>query len=68
MTASTSHFSGPAGQRPCSQCHHYGGPLPSNTVNCFCRHPRLSPVVGQPEHGCAYWEREPGADDDQHQP
>ncbi|WP_157271348.1 hypothetical protein [Azohydromonas aeria] len=29
-----------------------------------CRHPRLSPVVGQPEHGRAFWEHELDADDD----
>ena len=50
--------------QPCWTCQYFGGPLPDNDVNCFCRHPRLSPVVGQPEYGCAFWEREPGSDDE----
>lgn len=54
--------------RPCWTCQHFGGWLPDNDVNSFCRHPRLSPVVGVPAAGCAFWEREPGTDDEQRQP
>lgn len=62
------HFANQDEPRPCWTCQHYGGPLPNNDVNCFCRHPRLSLVVGQPEYGCAFWAREPGTDDEPRQP
>jgi hypothetical protein len=65
----SNYFAGQDEPHPCRTCRHYGGPLPDNDVNGFCQHPRLSPVVGQPENGCAFWEREPGTDDDEmHQP
>jgi hypothetical protein len=62
----TSNYFATSEPRPCWTCHHYGGPLPDNNINGLCRHPRLSPVVGQPENGCAFWEREPGTDDEPH--
>lgn len=51
-------------RRPCWHCQHYGG-IDANGITGYCRRPGLSPVVAQPEHGCAYWTREPGADDDE---
>jgi hypothetical protein len=66
--STTSYFAGQAEQRPCWQCEHFGGPLPDNDINRFCRHPRLSPVVGLPENDCAFWERKPGTDDERREP
>jgi hypothetical protein len=59
----SNYFAVQAEPHACWQCHNYGGPLPDSDINCFCRRPRLSPVVGQPENGCAFWERASGTDD-----
>lgn len=48
--------------RGCFTCTHFHG-------NLFCTHVLCErnggrSVVGVPIQGCAYWEREPGSDDD----
>lgn len=57
-----STFATPPEPHDCRTCEHFGGML--NRVNGRCEHPRLSPVVGQPEYGCAYWVRATGGDDE----
>lgn len=52
----------PTEPRPCWTCQYWGGW--ANEVNSWCARPGLSPVVGQPEYGCAFWTREPGSDDE----
>jgi hypothetical protein len=61
----SNYFAVQAEPHACWQCHHYGGPLPDSDINCFCRHPRLSLVVGQPENGCAFWVCASGTDDNE---
>jgi hypothetical protein len=56
------HFTAPPEPHRCPDCEHWGGWL--NRVNGLCAKPGAAPVVGQPEHGCAYWVRATGADDE----
>lgn len=46
----------------CRSCTHNKGVLMGAHV--VCQHRAGTYVVGRPELGCAYWEREPGADDE----
>lgn len=58
--------SGPA-QHPgggCWTCTHWQGEVAPDGTTPFCRNPQFNHSVGQPDKGCAYWEREPGADDE----
>ena len=57
----TSHFATP--NPPCATCAHFGHWIyvPSTA---WCEHPRAPHVRSQAEHGCVYWEREVGADDE----
>lgn len=52
---------------PCWTCHYYAGLTAFGTA-AFCTLPNGSKVVALPEHGCAFWEREPGADDEVRRP
>ena len=48
---------------PCWHCQHWGG-WAHGGPHSYCRRPGCSPVQAIPERGCAYWVREPGADDE----
>jgi hypothetical protein len=48
---------------PCWHCHYFGGFICEGT-HCECTHARLCKVMADPQAGCAFWEREPGADDE----
>ncbi len=49
----------------CWTCRHCSGPDPSGGARCAERPPRKSGhwLIARPADGCAFWEREPGADD-----
>jgi hypothetical protein len=47
---------------PCWHCHFYGG-LNSDGAHARCTHAR-SLIQAAPAHGCAFFEREPGVDDE----
>lgn len=49
---------------PCWHCHHFAKWLYGGINYVECAHPRLSKVKSDPQDGCAFWEREPGADDE----
>ncbi len=51
----------PARAQGCYTCRHFYGRLMAGHVTCEHRGAVL--VIGAAEMGCAYWEREPGADD-----
>jgi hypothetical protein len=51
----------PARARGCFTCHYFQGKLLADHV--VCEHRGGIQVIGRPAMGCAYWEREPGADD-----
>jgi hypothetical protein len=58
------HFSPHAArQQPCWHCRHFDGMNPPG-VNARCSRPGGNRVRSQPEGGCSFWEREPGADDE----
>jgi hypothetical protein len=48
--------------RGCFTCTHFQGRYSSGHV--VCEHRGGTHVIGQPKIGCAYWEREPGSDDE----
>lgn len=62
------HFANQDKPRPCWTCKYDSGLLSGNDINGLCGYPRLLPLVGQPGYGCAFWMREPGADDEPSQP
>jgi hypothetical protein len=45
----------------CYTCHYFGHRV---DVAVWCGKPGQGHVRSQAERGCAFWEREPGADDD----
>ena len=49
--------------RPCWWCQWYGGISPEGRHG-LCDRPRACRVTALPERGCAFYEREPGADDE----
>ena len=53
----------PARARGCLTCTHFHGRFHSGHVLCE-RQPNWPGVVGVPRDGCAFWEREPGVDDE----
>jgi hypothetical protein len=53
----------PARARGCWTCTHFQGQFYCGHVLCE-RESRWPRVVGVPLMGCAFWEREPGADDE----
>ncbi len=52
----------PARASGCYTCTHFHGQFYWEHVLCERRGGRH--VVGSPQDGCAYWEREPGVDDE----
>lgn len=48
--------------RHCRYCAHWLRWDPSDAAVCGLD--KQVQIVAQPERGCAYWQREPGADDD----
>jgi hypothetical protein len=52
-----------APDHPCRHCRWWGGP-DSSGAHALCERPKTSRVCAQPDRGCAFFEREPGADDE----
>lgn len=52
-----------ATDRPCWHCTHWGGWAWEGPAG-RCTRPNSAAVQAIPERGCAYWTREPGADDE----
>lgn len=48
--------------RGCFTCQHFRGQYFCDHL--VCEHRGGTHVIGRPLMGCAYWEREPGADDE----
>ena len=51
------------GDRACWHCQHFGAMIYAGTA-AWCARPGAAPVIATPARGCAYWGREPGADDE----
>ena len=51
-----------ARERGCFTCTHFHGRCLAEHL--LCEHRGGRHVIGTPTLGCAYWEREPGADDE----
>jgi hypothetical protein len=49
--------------RPCWFCHHFGRIVCDGTA-ALCVRQGDACVQASPGNGCAFWEREPGADDE----
>jgi hypothetical protein len=54
------------GTRPCWYCTHWGGPYTG--YHGLCNRPDNPRVQATMADGCAFYEREPGVDDDTWQP
>lgn len=52
---------------PCWTCHWFGY-LRAENRHGFCVNPQLHAMAVTPSTGCAFWRREPGADDDMARP
>ena len=52
----------PARARGCFTCTHFQGRFLA--AHLVCEHRGGVQVIGSPKMGCAFWLREPGADDD----
>jgi hypothetical protein len=52
----------PARARGCFTCTHWHGQFYCTHV--VCERTKAPHVIGVPRMGCAFWEREPGADDE----
>jgi hypothetical protein len=52
----------PARARGCFTCTNFHGQFYGGHLLCERDHARQ--VIGSPQMGCAFWEREPGADDE----
>jgi hypothetical protein len=48
--------------RGCFTCQHFHGGLMAGHV--ICEHRGVVQVIESPRMGCAFWQREPGADDE----
>lgn len=48
--------------RPCWQCQWFGYLMAENSHG-QCQKPTNVPMITMPNDGCAFWQREPGADD-----
>jgi hypothetical protein len=48
---------------PCWYCRYWGG-LIDGGPHGLCLNKKLTPVTAVPAEGCAFYEREPGVDDD----
>jgi len=53
----------PARARGCLTCTHFHGQFYAAHLLCE-RESRWPRVIGVPAQGCAFWQREPGADDE----
>jgi hypothetical protein len=53
-------------RRPCWYCHWWGGT--SGSAHSLCERPGGTAKKAQPRTGCAFYEREPGVDDDDWSP
>jgi hypothetical protein len=53
-------------ERPCWYCRWWGGEYAR--LHSLCDRPNGNRVQAQPRTGCAFFEREPGVDDDGWQP
>jgi len=51
----------PTRARGCYSCTHFHGNFLAQHL--VCEHRCGTQVIGTPKNGCAFWEREPGADD-----
>jgi hypothetical protein len=51
------------GFRPCWHCRHFVGLVYAGTA-ALCGRPGATPIAAAPASGCAFWSREPGADDE----
>lgn len=54
------------GKRPggCWVCTHWKGETSGDHRALVCRRDEQPIVLGTPDTGCVYWEREPGTDDE----
>jgi hypothetical protein len=52
-----------ANPRPCWECAHFDG-MTAGATAVLCGMPGGARVQATPERGCAFWEREAGADDE----
>jgi hypothetical protein len=52
----------PARARGCFTCTHFHGRFYADHL--LCENRGGSQVIGTPKMGCAFWEREPGSDDE----
>jgi hypothetical protein len=52
----------PARTRGCLTCTHFRGQF--YCTHLLCEHDGGRRVIGVPAQGCAFWEREPGSDDE----
>ncbi len=50
-------------ERPCWHCQSFGGLVYQGTA-ARCLRQGGTPIAAQPRYGCAFWVREPGADDE----
>lgn len=57
------HFSPHGIPRPCWHCTSFVAMIYGGTA-ALCSRPGAVPVQAQPREGCAFWAREPGADDE----
>ena len=55
------HYEG-ARARGCFTCAHFHGRFLA--THLVCEHRGATWVMGQPQNGCAFWQREPGSDDE----
>ncbi len=50
-------------RNPCWQCHHFGAMVYAGTAaRCFIGN--RTRIEAAPARGCAFWQREPGTDDE----
>lgn len=50
--------------RDCRHCTHLAGPYPGIAAYAMCGLDGDRRVQADARHGCSFWEREPGTDDD----
>lgn len=46
----------------CLTCSHFFGERVAHGAHVVCRRKGVRQVQANPRHGCAFWQREPGAD------
>lgn len=60
LHSSTEHMEGHPGG--CYTCRHFGARENPAWDIVRCNHPKFPGLQASAENGCAFWEREPGAD------